>query len=321
LERGIANFELGNYEQSIADYNQFVEKKAEPFSVTDFSLGFAKGVPKGAYESGKGALLFLSDFVTHPVQTSRQVVDSISQLATLVKNDEFGVVAEALSPELHQLVTQWDNLPSETRGELAGYAVGKLGTDLLAPGAVAKVASKSVNSAKELVAVCKNLQIAQETLVLETVSGIGIPGKIAEVVRNGQTMAFLGGELGFTAQEMGQLKNLGKLEQAIDSACESWLAKSPSEAYITAKNGGRHADLIPKFSQKPIKEVEKSIRSYEKLIAEHKDKIANPSKYCPEWDTLDPRRRDALINKRWPAEIQCYTEQKDILKTLLDQRK
>jgi tetratricopeptide (TPR) repeat protein len=80
LERGIANFELGNYEQSIADYNQFVEKKAEPFSVTDFSLGFAKGVPKGAYESGRGALLFLSDFVTHPVHTSKQIVDSMGQL-------------------------------------------------------------------------------------------------------------------------------------------------------------------------------------------------------------------------------------------------
>ncbi|HAB98797.1 MAG TPA: hypothetical protein DCE71_03135, partial [Parachlamydiales bacterium] len=106
LERGIANYELGNYEQSIADYNQFVEKKAEPFSVTDFSLGFTKGVPKGAYESGKGALLFLSEFVTHPVQTSRQVVDSINQLAILVKNDEFGIIAEALSPELHQLITQ-----------------------------------------------------------------------------------------------------------------------------------------------------------------------------------------------------------------------
>ena len=196
LERGIANFELGNYEQSIADYNQFIEKKSEPFSVTDFSLGFAKGVPKGAYESGKGALLFFSEFVAHPVQTSRQVVDSISQLATLVKNDEFGVVAEALSPELHQLVTQWDTLPSETRGELAGYAVGKLGADLLAPGAVAKVASKSVNSARELVAVCKNLQIAQETLVLETAAGIGIPAKVAEIVEMGKNKLTFGEGLG-----------------------------------------------------------------------------------------------------------------------------
>jgi tetratricopeptide (TPR) repeat protein len=220
LERGIANFELGNYENSLADYSQYIEKKGEPFSVTDFSLGFAKGVPKGVYESGKGSLLFLSDFVTHPVQTSKQVLDSLSQLATLIKNDEFGVVAEALSPELHQLVTQWDTLPSETRGELAGYAVGKLGTDLMAPGVVAKVASKSVNSAKELVAICKNIQIAQETLILETASGIGIPARVSEIVEMGKKTAALGEELGFTTQEIGQLQQAGKLETTIANACE-----------------------------------------------------------------------------------------------------
>ncbi len=242
LERGIANFELGNYEQSIADYNQFVEKKAEPFSVTDFSLGFAKGVPKGAYDSGKGAFLFLSDFVTHPVQTSKQVVDSISQLATLVKNDEFGVVAESLSPELHQLVTQWDTLPSETRGELAGYAVGKLGTDLLAPGAVAKVASKSVNSARELVAVCKNLQIAQETLVLETAAGIGIPAKVAEIVEMGKNKLTFGEGLGVINKEIKfSGSGLTGIQEKIflSSASEKYNEHLTQLAHALSKHSGR----------------------------------------------------------------------------------
>ena len=98
--------------------------------------------------------------------------------------------------------TQWDTLPSETRGELAGYAVGKLGMDLIAPGAVAKVASKSMNNAKELVAVCKNLQIAQETLVLETAAGIGIPMKVAEIVEMGKTKVALGEGLGLINKEI-----------------------------------------------------------------------------------------------------------------------
>ncbi len=260
LTRGYANFELGNYAAANADYSQFLEKTNASFSVTDFSIGFAKGLPQGVYDSGKSSLLFLSDFIGHPIQTSKQVFDSLTQLAVLIKNDEFGVVAEVLSPELHQLVVQWDTLPSETRGELAGYAVGKLGTDLLAPGAAAKIASQSISSAKELVAICKNLQIAQEALVLETAAGIGVPVKIAEVVQNGQTVAFLGEELGFTAQEIGQLKKVGKLEQTIDSACESWLAKSPSEAYLAAKNGGKHARIITEFGDKPIKEIQKRFR-------------------------------------------------------------
>lgn len=322
LERGIAHFGLGQYDRSLEDYKQFTAQtpKTDSLSISEFSLGVAKGLPKGVYESGEGLLLFMGDFVKHPIQTSRQIVDSVSTLVDLVRNDEWGVVAEGLSPELHQLVTQWDTLPSEKRGELAGYALGKHGADILVPGALAKVASKSVKSAQELAAVCKNLQIAQETLVLETAAEIGSSAKIAEVVRNGQTIAFLGEELGFNAQEMGQLKKLGKLEQAIDNACESWLAKSPSEAYIAAKNGGKHARIITEFSNKPVKEIQKSISSYEKLITEHKDKIANPSKYCPDWDIMDPRRKDALVNKRWPAEIQCYTEQSEILQTILNQR-
>lgn len=223
LERGIAHFGLGQYDRSLEDYKRFTSQtqaqNPNPLSVSEFSLGFAKGLPRGVYESGEGLFLFIADFVKHPIHTSRQIVNSVSTLVDLVRKDEWGVVAEVLSPEVHQLVTQWDTLPSEKRGELAGYAVGKHGADILVPGAIAKVASKSVKNAQELAAVCKNFQIAQETLVLETAAGIGNTAKVAEVVRNGQSMAFLGEELGFTAKEMGQLKKLGKLEQAIDSAC------------------------------------------------------------------------------------------------------
>jgi tetratricopeptide (TPR) repeat protein len=218
LERGIANFELGNYEQSMSDYQQYVEKKAEPFSVTDFSIGFARGVPRGAYESGEGAILFLSEFITHPIHTSKQVVDALTQLATLAKNDEFGLIAEALSPELHQLVTDWDTLPSYTRGELSGYALGKIGTDLLAPGAVAKIASKSITTGRELATICKNFHLAKETLILETANGIGIPAKVSEIISMGKKSATLGEELGFTAQEIGELQKTKTLEQVVNKA-------------------------------------------------------------------------------------------------------
>ncbi len=228
LERGIANFELGNYGESMADYSQYIEKKGEPFSVTDFSLGFAKGVPQGVYESGKGALFFVCEFAVHPIQTSRQVVDSISQLVTLVKNDEFGVVAEALSPELHKLVTEWDTLPSHTRGELAGYAVGKLGADLLTPGAIAKVVSKSVKSARELVTICKNIELAQETLILETAAGIGMPARVSEVVTAIKRTTDLGEDLGFSTKQMAELHKAGTLETTVNKATvylsEEWKA-------------------------------------------------------------------------------------------------
>lgn len=125
----------------------------------------------------------MADFVQHPIQTSKQVVEAVGTAVNLVHNDEWGVLAEAFSPEMHQLVTKWDTLSSEKKGELAGYVVGKHGADILVPGALAKVASKSLKSAQELAAVCKNLKIAQETLILETATEIGSSVKIAEVVQ------------------------------------------------------------------------------------------------------------------------------------------
>lgn len=324
LERGIAYFESQQYDRSLEDYKQFTAQsqaqKLDSLSISEFSLGVAKGLPKGVFDSGKVFFLFMTDFVKHPIQTSRQIVDSVITLTRFVRDDEWGVVAEVLSPEMHQLVTQWDTLSSEKRGELAGYTVGKHGADILVPGALVKVANKSLKSAQELAAICKTLQKAQETLVLETASEIGNSAKIAEIVRNGQTMVFLGEELGFTAQEIGQLKQTEKLGGAINSGLEKLVSQSESEVYKAAIFQNKHVKMVRDYLDKPSKEIQKGVTSYERQIALHKDKIANPAKHCPDWDKLDPRQREALLNKKWPTEIQVYEEQRSILQSILNER-
>jgi tetratricopeptide (TPR) repeat protein len=236
LERGIAHFSLGQYDRSLEDYKEFTAQtqKPNPPSVSEFSLGVAKGLPKGIYESGKGFFLFMADFVKHPIQTSEQIVDSVSTLVDLVRKDEWGVVAEVLSPEVHRLVTQWDTLSPEQRGELAGYAVGKHGADIFVPGALARVAAKSARSAQELAAVYKNLQIAQETLVLETAAEIGSGAKIAEVVEAGQKTAYLANELGVSVREVGQLKQAGKLKTTLANKYEH-LSPAMQESMVLHK--------------------------------------------------------------------------------------
>ncbi|MBM3192313.1 MAG: tetratricopeptide repeat protein [Chlamydiae bacterium] len=324
LERGVAHFGLGQYDHSLEDYRQFTAQapvsRSDPLSISEFSLGVAKGLPKGICESGKGLFLFMADFVKHPIQTSGQIVNSISTLVDIVRKDEWGVVAEVISPEVHELVTQWDTLPSERKGELAGYAVGKHGADVLLPGALAKVASKSIKSAQDLAAICKNLQIAQETLVLETAAEIGNSAKIAEVVQNGQTMMALGEDIGLTAREMAQLKQAGKLEGVINSGLEKLVSQSESEVLKAAISQNKHVKMVRDYLDKPAREVKKGINSYEKQIALHKDKIANPAKHYPDWDKLDPRQREALINKKWPTEIQVYEEQRSVLQSILNER-
>ncbi len=325
LQRSVSYFDMGQYNESFEDFRKFttqIEKVPEkiPFSTPEFTLGFAKGLPKGIYESGKGVMLFLGDLITHPIHTSTQMYEALSTLASLARNDEWGVIGEVLSPEIHQLITQWDTLPSDERGELAGYAFGKHGADIVVPGAAAKIASKSVKSARELVTILKNLQIAEETIVLETAAGIGNTARAGEILNAGKTSAFLGEELGFTAKEMGQLQKTGKLEGAINSLLDRLVSQSESEVFKAAISKDSHVKMVRDYLSKPAKEVQKGIKSYEKQIALHQEKIANPSKFIPHWDKLHPERQQALINKKWPAEIQCYTEQRNILQSILNER-
>ncbi len=84
-----------------------------------------------------------------------------------------------------------------------------------------------------------------------------------------------------------------------------------------AEAGGRHAGFMRNYQGKPPGELRRGIDSLKKQIAEHKDKIANPEKYIPNWKSLDPRQQKALIDKKWPSDIQRQTEQLEILEGLL----
>jgi len=59
------------------------------------------------------------------------------------------------------------------------------------------------------------------------------------------------------------------------------------------------------------------IKSLEKQIAEHQEKIANPEKYIPNFRQLNPRQQEALITEKWLGDIQRQMEQKDILEGIL----
>jgi hypothetical protein len=84
-----------------------------------------------------------------------------------------------------------------------------------------------------------------------------------------------------------------------------------------AEAGGQHAGFLRNYQGKPLDELRRGINSLKKQIAEHKDKIANPEKHIPNWRSLDPRQQKALIDKKWPSDIQRQTEQLEILEGLL----
>jgi tetratricopeptide (TPR) repeat protein len=220
LERGFANFGLRNYDQSLKDFHHFTSQipetpKAHSFSTSEFTRGFVKGLPKGVLESGKGIITLVSDLFINPIHTIGQMIDACATLVDLARNDDWETIGQALSPELHQLISQWDTLSPDKRGELAGYALGKHGTDIATPGVAAKIASKGIKGAKELTSVCKNLQTAEKTLILESVGQLENGEKIRGLMQ--AKFASRAEELGFTAKEIAQLEKIGAIESEIGS--------------------------------------------------------------------------------------------------------
>ncbi len=229
LNRGFAHFGLGNYDRSIDDYQEFAlyTQREQSSSAADFSLGFAKGLPRGIYDSGETFLLFLSDLVAHPVDTAGQMWDALKLLSDLARTAEWKELSKALVPEAHHLVTEWDTLSSDKKGERTGYILGKYGSDIIIPGALAKGVASGVKGAQELSAVYKSLQTAEKTLVLETASGMGNISKAEKAMQAGRTTVALGEELGFSGHQMAELKKAGKLEGVVSGSYET-IAKNPA---------------------------------------------------------------------------------------------
>ncbi|MGG7074653.1 hypothetical protein U5B43_10500, partial [Campylobacter sp. 9BO] len=91
-------------------------------------------------------------------------------------------------------------------------------------------------------------------------------------------------------------------------------------AYEIAKIGGKNFGFYKNYLNKSTKEIEKGIKSLEKQIQEHIDKISNPQKYIKDFDKLDIRQQENLINKKWNSDIARQKEQKQILEQILRER-
>jgi len=185
LERSFAHFGLGQYDNFLEDFHKYTASSPEkcPLSIPEFSLGFAKRLPKGLYESGHGTLLFLADLVTHPIHAGEQIYEALTKLSHLARSNQWSALGELLVPEAYQLIKKWDTLPSTERGEQAGYIFGKYGADIIIPGAAAKALSTGVKGAQELSTICRGLKTAERTLVVESIAGLKSAEKITKVIQ------------------------------------------------------------------------------------------------------------------------------------------
>jgi RHS repeat-associated protein len=96
-------------------------------------------------------------------------------------------------------------------------------------------------------------------------------------------------------------------------------AKGAGIAFKVAQSGGRHAGFLKNYVGRSPSQINKAINTLQngkRGINVHLDKIANPSKYVPNWNTLRPGHQQSLI-KGWQSEITNGGQQIDILRGIL----
>jgi hypothetical protein len=89
-------------------------------------------------------------------------------------------------------------------------------------------------------------------------------------------------------------------------------------AYEIAKSGGRHGGIYRSNQNARIPEIEKSIRSLQKQIASHEEKIINPNAFVK--NGTSDTETGYLVNSYWPKEILNFRQQMDVLNGILSER-
>lgn len=89
-------------------------------------------------------------------------------------------------------------------------------------------------------------------------------------------------------------------------------------AYKVAAEGGRHAGQLKQYLKQTPSQLQRTIRSLDKRIAEHREKIKNPEKYMSRDDASVPANVERA-KLDWTRDINRQQEHKDIAKQVLRQ--
>jgi hypothetical protein len=90
-------------------------------------------------------------------------------------------------------------------------------------------------------------------------------------------------------------------------------------AYEIAAAGGKHAGTLRNYAGRSAAQIQKAITSYERQIALHQQKIANPAQFAERWGQMGAQEQAGLVNK-WGADAARNQELADVLRGLLESR-
>lgn len=96
-------------------------------------------------------------------------------------------------------------------------------------------------------------------------------------------------------------------------------ARGAKTAFEIAEAGGKHAGTLKNYAGRSVEEIQKAVSSYERQVAIHQAKIANPAQFAERWGQMSAREQAGLINK-WGADAARNQELADVLRGLLGSR-
>lgn len=94
-----------------------------------------------------------------------------------------------------------------------------------------------------------------------------------------------------------------------------------TSAYEAAKAGGRHAPYLQQARGWPDASLARAFRSFEATVADHVDKIQDPSaqNLRTPWDQMDHREQEGLL-KQWCTDLVRNREQADVILGVMKER-
>ena len=93
-------------------------------------------------------------------------------------------------------------------------------------------------------------------------------------------------------------------------------ARAPRSATQIAREGGRHAGQLKQFEKQTPRQLQKTIRSFDKQISKHKAWIKNPTLKVKNFSSLSKKHQKNIIH-HWQQDIIRHRELKSIARDVL----
>ena len=90
-------------------------------------------------------------------------------------------------------------------------------------------------------------------------------------------------------------------------------------AYEVAREGGRHAGLLQVYQAKSTAELRRALRSYERQVERHQQKMKYPEQFVQDWYTKSLRVQHGL-RRHWQEDITRNQELADVMRGIMRER-